>query len=306
MQTFTELQENFSIPKVLAFAEPHPGMICARISSPYCDAELYLHGAHLTHWQPIGHKPVLFLSDRSEFAPDKAIRGGIPIIFPWFGPRAIDARTDGPAHGFVRLQTWNLAFAAVSGDDLHLTLTLAPSEQSRMLGFDHFQLACNIVLGRDLRLRLTVANQSETPLHFEEALHTYLEVGDATKVSLAGLANTEYLDKTDNFNRKLQAEPTLHLTGQTDRPYLNTSATVTLTDPTLRRQITVAKQNSLTTVIWNPWDEATAKIGDMSPEGWRSMTCVETANAGENAITLAPRETHTMESLISVQELPPA
>ena len=306
MQTLAELNDQFQISEALSFDQTEAGLLRANISTPACKAQLYLHGAHLTAWQPSGHKPVLFLSDRSEFEPEKAIRGGIPVIFPWFGPRTIDARTDGPAHGFARLQTWHLAFAAISGEDLHLTLTLGPSDESRTLGFDHFQLAYTVVLGRELRLRLTVANQAETPLHFEEALHTYLEVGDATKVSLIGLANTDYLDKTDNFARKRQAEETLHLTTQTDRPYLNTPATVTLTDPILHRQITVAKQNSLTTVIWNPWDEATAKIADMSPEGWRTMTCVETANAGENAITLSPRETHTMESLISIQELPPA
>jgi len=308
MQTLAELTDHFAIPEVLTFdqvetAQTESGLLRANISTPACTAQLYLHGAHLARWQPTGHQPVLFLSDRSELAPEKAIRGGVPVIFPWFGPRTIDQRTDGPAHGFARLQTWNLAFAAISGDDLHLTLTLGPSDQSRELGFDHFQLAYTVVLGRELRLRLTVANESEAPLHCEEALHTYLEVGDATQVSLTGLANTEYLDKTDNFNRKLQTEPTLHLTEQTDRPYLNTPSTVILTDPALHRQIAVSKSNSLTTVIWNPWAEACAQIHDMSPEGWRTMTCIETANAGENAITLAPREAHTMESHITVASL---
>jgi glucose-6-phosphate 1-epimerase len=304
MQSLGELNDHFSLPGALSFDQTETGLLRAHVSTPTCTAELYLHGAHLTHWQPAGHTPVLFLSDRSEFAADKAIRGGVPVIFPWFGPRTATAenpRTDGPAHGFARLQTWTVMFAAISGNDLHLTLALAPGEQSRALGFDHFQLAYTLVLGADLRLRLTVANQSESPLQFEEALHTYLAVGDATQVSLSGLGDTEYLDKTDNFARKRQTDPILHLTGTTDRPYLNTEATVTLTDPTLHRKLTVAKQNSKTTVVWNPWAELCAKLHDMPPDGWRTMTCVETANAGENAVTLGPRETHTMESHITVE-----
>jgi D-hexose-6-phosphate mutarotase len=117
------------------------------------------------------------------------------------------------------------------------------------------------------------------------------------------LANTEFLDKTDNFQRKRQTEEVLTLTKETDRPYLNTAATVTLDDPVLRRRITVAKSNSLTTVVWSPWAAATAKLPDMDPEGWRTMTCIETANAAENAITLAPHKAYAMEARLWVEEL---
>jgi len=153
-------------------------------------------------------------------------------------------------------------------------------------------------------MRLTVANHAESPLHFEEALHTYLAVGDAPQVEIRGLANTEFLDKTDGFQRKRQTEDVLTLTKETDRPYLNTAATVTLDDPILHRRIVVAKTKSLTTVIWNPWVEVSAKLPDMSADGWRGMTCIETANAVENAITLAPHTAHTMEAHLRVEELP--
>jgi glucose-6-phosphate 1-epimerase len=306
MQTLEELESQFTIPGALTFAPGNGGLVAACVATPACTAQLYMHGAHLTAWQPAGHAHALFLSERSEFTPAKPIRGGVPIIFPWFGPRTAtpqSPRTDGPSHGFARISSWHLAFAALTGDDLHLTLTLAPDEASRALGFDHFQLAYELVLGKELRLRLTVANQSETPLHFEEALHTYLAVGDATQVQIRGLANTDFLDKTHNFQRKRQTEEVLTLTQETDRPYLNTTATVTLDDPTLRRRITVAKTNSQTTVVWNPWSTLSAKLADMSPEGWRTMACIETANAVENAITLAPRSAHTMEAHILCQRM---
>jgi glucose-6-phosphate 1-epimerase len=302
------LTDHFAIPGVLAFSKTEHGLIRSTITTPVCTAELYLQGAHLTQWQPAGQKPVLFLSDRSFYTPGKAIRGGIPIIFPWFGARTAtpdNPRTDGPSHGFARTAEWTLAFAALAGDDLHLTLTLGPDETSRALGYDQFQLAYQLTLGAELRLELIVVNQSNTPLHFEEALHTYFSVGDAQQISIIGLSDTNYLDKTDEFKRKHQSETLLKLTGETDRPYLDTEATVNLDDPVLNRRITVCKANSHTTVIWNPWSELTARLPDMEPNGWLTMTCIETANAATNAIALAPGEQHIMEAHIFVQEFAP-
>jgi glucose-6-phosphate 1-epimerase len=299
------LTRQFAIPGVLSFTMTDHGLIQAMVTTPDCTAEIYLQGAHLTQWQPTGKLPVLFLSERSVFEPGKAIRGGVPIIFPWFGARTATTgspRTDGPSHGFARTALWELTFAAIAGEDLHLTLMLGPNDASRSLGFNHFQLAYQIILGAELRMSLTVANAGTAPLHFEEALHTYLSVGDAGKVSICGLSDTDFIDKTDGFKRKHQSEPTLTLTGETDRPYLNTEQTVTLEDPELKRQITVSKSNSKTTVVWNPWSELSGKLSDMSPDGWQKMVCIETANAASNAILLQPGEHHTMQAHITVQE----
>ena len=136
-------------------------------------------------------------------------------------------------------------------------------------------------------------------MRFEEALHTYLAVGDATQVSLTGLGGTEYLDKTDHFARKRQTEATLIFSGETDRPYLNTAEPVVLEDPALGRRITVSKSGSNTTVVWNPWIELAAKLPDLGPGEWQHMACIETANAADNAVTLAPGGTHTMEARVS-------
>ena len=303
LQTLTE---NFAISGVLSFNESEAGLLRARITTPACTAELYLQGAHLTAWQPAGHGPVLFLSEQSNFAAGTAIRGGVPIVFPWFGPRSgsvEDPRNDGPSHGFARLEQWSVAFAALSGDVLHLTLTLSPTESSRELGFDLFQVALELIFGETLIMRLTVLNEAHEPLRFEEAFHTYFTVGDAAQVRLTGLGGSEYLDKTDQLLRKVQSEAVLTLSSETDRLYLNTTSEVAIEDPTLRRRITVTKQGSHTTVIWNPWAEVSARLVDMADEGWRRMTCIETANAGENAIILAARSAHTMEARISVAPL---
>jgi glucose-6-phosphate 1-epimerase len=299
------LSDQFSIPGVLTFSQTEQGLIRANITTPACTAEFYLHGAHITQWQPTGQQPVLFLSERSFFSPGKAIRGGIPIIFPWFGPRTPtpdDPRTDGPSHGFARISEWTLTFAALAGNDLHIALTLGPSDNSRSLGYDQFTLVYEITFGVELHLKVTVNNQGSRPLHFEEALHTYFSVGDAQQISIIGLSDTEYLDKTDHLKKKHQSDPLLKLTGETDRPYLNTTVPVNLDDPVLKRRITVDKAHSKTTVVWNPWTALTATLPDMSPDCWLTMVCIETANVGPNAITLLGGEHHTMEAHIFVQE----
>ena len=302
MQTIDQLNASFAIPGILSFDE-HSNLIRARITTPACTGELYLHGAHVTAWQPANEQPVLFLSEKSAFAPGKAIRGGIPIIFPWFGPRTATPetpRTDGPSHGFARTQPWKLDFGAYTADELHLSLSLEPTELSRSLGFDNFLVAYQITFGRELRLRLSVANDGAQPLHFEEALHTYLHVGEVEQARVHGLYETEYLDKTDNFARKTQTEPVLTLTGPTDRPYLNTTSPVVVDDP-LRRRITISKGNSNTTVVWNPW--VNAGLADMTDDGWRRMLCVESANAAENALKLQPQDAYVMETTISIEAL---
>ena len=299
------LSDQFTIPGVLAFSQTEQGLIRANITTPACTAEFYLQGAQITQWQPTGQQPVLFLSERSFFTPGKAIRGGIPIVFPWFGARTAtpdDPRTDGPSHGFARISEWTLAFAALAGDDLHLTLTLGASDTSRSLGYDQFALAYEITLGVELNVKLTVTNQGSKPLHFEEAFHTYFSIGDSQQVSIIGLSDTEYLDKTDDFKRKRQTDPLLKLTGETDRPYLDTLVPVNIDDPVLRRRITVDKAESKSTVVWNPWSTLTATLPDMSPDCWLTMVCIETANVATNAITLASGEHHSMEAHIFVQQ----
>ena len=152
-------------------------------------------------------------------------------------------------------------------------------------------------------MRLSVANTGEVPFFFEEALHAYLAVGDSEQVSVEGLQDTEYLDKTDNFARKTQTEPTLRFQGEIDRPYLNSTAPLTLVDPVLGRRLQLEKKGSNTSVTWNPGAALTAKLPDLQPEDWRRFVCLETANVGENAVTLRPHEAHTTEMKLSLEAL---
>ena len=295
-----QLEEHFAIPGVLAFHATPSGLIYAEITTPQAKATVYLQGAHLAHWQPAGQKPVLFLSRKSDFAPGKPIRGGVPLAFPWFAARH-DGKT-GPSHGFARIQNWTLSFAAVAGEDLHLTFTLGPTEMSRSLGYDHFHLAFQLTIGRTLTMQLTVANNAEAPLVFEEAMHTYYSVVDIHEISVDGLDGIHYLDKVDNFQEKVQHGP-VKITATTDRVYLNTAGTCVIHDDAGKRRITVAKTNSNTTVVWNPWEDGVLKIADLDPSEWHEYIAVETVNAAADTVTLAPGKTHTMQAHISVEDV---
>lgn len=290
-----QLNEHFAIPGVLAFHQIPSGLIYASITTPHATATVYLQGAHLTAWQPTGQQPVIYLSHKSDFAPGKPIRGGVPIAFPWFANRH-DGKA-GPAHGFARIQNWTLAFAAIAGEDLHLTFTLSPTDISHNLGYDNFHLVYQLVIGPTLTMQLTVGNDAATPLLFEEALHTYYAVADIHQVTVTGLEPTPYGDKTDNMQVKPAAHAPITFTGETDRLYANTTAPCTIHDDAGHRTITVSKKNSDTTVVWNPWKE----MPDLGPDEWHNMVCVETVNAAENAVTLAPGKTHTMRAHITVE-----
>ena len=294
-----QLNEHFAIPGVLVFRATTSGLSYAAITTPQATATVFIQGAHLAAWQPAGQKPVIFLSRKSDFMPGKPIRGGVPIAFPWFAARH-DGKT-GPSHGFARIQDWTLAFAAMAGDDLHLTFTLAPTEISRSLGFDNFHLAYQLSIGRALTMQLTVANEAPTPLVFEEALHTYYAVTDIHEINITGLDGVTYLDKVDDFKPKVQQGP-VTITQQTDRVYLNTTTACIIHDTAAKRRTQVEKTGSNTTVVWNPWEDGARRIADLDPTEWHEYVAVETVNAAANTITLAPKATHVMHAHITVED----
>ena len=281
------------------FEDAPGGLVRLRVSTALCEATVYLHGAHIAHYQPAGAAPVLFLSAASHFAPGKPIRGGVPVIFPWFGPRA--GRPDSPAHGFARTLPWQVE--ALAADDLgtvSLILRLDSDETTRAHWPHDFVLRHKITFGASLDMQLEVENVSGAPFEFEEALHTYLAVADVREIGITGLEGADYLDKVDSLQRKPQGAEPIRITSETDRVYLETRTTCVLDDPRLARRITVEKSGSDTTVIWNPWIAKAKAMADFGDDEWPAMMCIETANAGENAVTLTPGGIHTMRAALSV------
>ena len=273
---------------------------CLEIKTDLAEARVYLYGAHVTHFQPHGQKPVLFMSEKALFQEGKPIRGGVPVCFPWFGPREGDAAS--PIHGLVRLQTWEVTSIRFAKDGaVDIVLRLGPTEFSNKVWPVQFSVEYHIHVGLELKLMLRTTNTDSKPFTIQEALHTYLAVGDVRNVSVSGLENAAYYDKVDGMQRKTQNSPTLAFTGETDRLYINTTTDCTLRDPVLGRQIIVSKQGSESTVIWNPWIAKSAAMADFGDDEWPSMLCIETVNAADNSVTIQPGQTHEMQARIRVE-----
>jgi D-hexose-6-phosphate mutarotase len=298
MDTILQLQRRFGIPGEVRFDEGPGGLTCITISSDLCEAEMYLHGAHVTHFQPRGQRAVLFQSIASEFDPGKAIRGGIPICFPWFGPHA--QHKTAPAHGTARVSPWEIESLQQDADGAITVALTYRQDDASLRFFPHdFVARYMIEFAHALGLKFEVYNPSPQPFRFESALHTYLLVDDVRKVWITGLEHTEYFDKTRNGARAKQAG-TIRFSSEVDRVYFNTPHTCVLHDPVAGRKITVEKSASHSTIVWNPWIQKARTLKDFGDDEWQNMVCIETANVGPNAVKLDAGQSHTMTARIRV------
>jgi len=288
------------IPGIASFEAGEGGLIRLAVRSSLAEAHVYLHGAHVSHFQPAGvAAPVLFMSRKSFFAPGKPIRGGVPLIFPWFGGRA--GFPSAPSHGFARNLEWQIESVAIEDDQIvTVALQLASNDQTRDAWPHDFILRYRVSIGHTLSMTLEVENTGSEPFTFENALHSYFTVGEVRETATSGLEGAEYMDKTDGLQRKKQPAEPIRITQETDRVFENTRKTCVLDDSGLKRRITVEKAGSETTVVWNPWAAKSAALADFGDDEWPHMLCIETANAGANAITLPPGERHAMRAVISV------
>jgi glucose-6-phosphate 1-epimerase len=296
-EDIAELESRLGIPGVAQVSAGRGGLAKVQIATPTAAGEVYLHGAHVTSWKPAGKEEVFFVSSNSLWQDGHAIRGGVPICFPWFGDKADDAHA--PAHGFVRTKEWKLETIAANGGAVSVELSTESGPDTRRWYAADFRLVYRVTYGSELTLELIMSDTGREPLRFEEALHAYHNVGDATKGSIAGLDGIHYLDKTDSFREKIQAGD-VHITAETDRVYLHTSHRLTLNDPVLQRRIIVTKENSLTTVVWNPWSEKALTMSDLGQDQWKNMLCIETSNVGRFGVQLAPGQQHTMKATVSL------
>ncbi len=295
-----QLDERFGIKDALGFTRGDGGLTRIEIDSGGSLAEIYLHGAHVTKFVPSGHEPVLWMSRKSRFSHGTPIRGGIPICFPWFGAHPADS--DLPNHGFLRLSEWEVVSTETKGDEAAISLKSQSNKNSQQMWPYSFEAILEVVVGNRLSLTLGIANSGDREFDFTEALHSYFAVSDIRFIDLLGLDATEYFDKLAGGHIAVQRGE-LRFTSETDRPYLDTSATCTIVDPGKSRSIVVEKRGSSTTVVWNPWIAKARRMEDFGDDEWQGMICVETANALKNSVSLGPGESHSISTTISVNEL---
>lgn len=294
------LNQQFGIPGIAEIVNGHSGLPKVAISSATAHGEIYLHGAHVTSWKPAESSEVLFMSRNSLFQDGKPIRGGVPVCFPWFGPNASNPKA--PAHGFVRTRPWQLKSLENNGADIVVTMELSSDEETKKWWPADFRLVHRVTFGQELTLQLIFANTGSQSLTYEAALHTYYRIGDISRTSVEGLDRVHYLDKTDNAEEKIQ-HGTLTIGKETDSVYLNTASDIEITDPVLRRKITVQKENSHCTVVWNPWIEKAKALADLGETAWPNMVCVEACNVGPFAVKVAPGQQHSMKAVTRVSSL---
>jgi glucose-6-phosphate 1-epimerase len=295
-----ELEQRFGIPAIAHVCQGNAGMPRVTVASSYGQGEMYLHGAHVTSWHPAAHDEVLFLSTKSRWQEGHAIRGGIPICFPWFRAKADDPQA--PAHGFVRTRLWQLESIVESDDGVVVTMFTESDEQSRRWWPAEFRLAHRATFGSELRLELLCTNTGTTRMRFEEALHTYNRVADVANLHLQGLDGTRFRDNSDSNKEKRQIHDVV-IASQMDNAFLDTQSAVDLIDPELGRRIRLEKANSLTTVVWNPWHEGSARMQDLGDDEWKQFLCVEASNIMESAVMLEPGQKHTITAVLSVTKL---
>jgi len=292
MTTIEELKRRFASADFLSFTENESGFISIQVTTAFSTASIALQGAHVMTWQPIGQKPVIWLSTKARFSPGKSIRGGVPLCWPWFGQHATEAAY--PGHGFARTIPWTLIDARKLPDG-RVRLEFKPEMNDAALAqWPHAStVRYNVTVGQELVVALVTRNIGTTPFQLGQALHTYFTIGDIHQASIAGLAGCTYIDKVDGGKRKKQ-KGAVTFNGETDRVYLGTDGCCGIIDPVLKRTILITSTGSRSTVVWNPGVEKAAKMGDFGRQGENKMVCVETANAADDVITLAPGETHRM------------
>ena len=235
------------------------------VSHPKVRAAVALQGAHLLAWQPEDQEPVLWMSSASAFKEGVAIRGGIPICWPWFGPAGK------PSHGFARNMPWELTDHKENDQGVVLTLTLKSSEETLALWPHDFTLTARFTLGETCHIELESTGDFEA----NSALHTYFNIGDIADVSIKGLGGS-FIDKVDGAKTK-QETGDLTFSGQTDRIYTQPQATSEIIDPVLKRTLVIAHENNADVVAWNPGAQLSVSMADMPDDGYKTMVCVETA-----------------------------
>jgi len=289
----SEQLRRLEIPGRVTFMEGNGGMLKIEVTTDQSTAEVYFHGAHITDFQKKGEAPLLFTSQFSRFTRSQAIRGGIPIIFPWFGSREGE-----PTHGFARVVSWEL-HEAVTLPDGGVTLRFHLPELPESAVWPSFSANYVITVTDKLGMELLITNTSaDEHFNFETCLHSYFFVGDITETAIGGLKGLSYLDKTDGFTQKVESAELIRISGEVDRVYLDAPGSVEISDRKLKRKIRIEKAGSASTVLWNPWSAKAQQMPDFGNEEYKNMVCVESGNVGVNRISLPPGRTAVLRVVV--------
>lgn len=290
----------YEIAGELRFVETGYGFVHAEISNTWAQATVSTYAGQVLSYRPKDQPhDILFLSDKAYFANGKAIKGGIPVCWPWFG--ADPENLGRPAHGFVRNRQWQVTGSKSLADgSTQIVMCMTDNDATHMLWPHPFRLDVEISVGDSLKVDLVTHNTGNDSITISQALHSYFQVGDIGKVSLHGLDGLQYLDKVNDFTRMTQSG-TVTISGELDRIYTGVTRDLTIDDRSLQREIVIASSGCSTAVVWNPWVETAASMADLADDDYRHMLCVETANAGPETVKIAPGEAYRLAAEYSIR-----
>jgi glucose-6-phosphate 1-epimerase len=297
-----QLNEKYGIEGNVQFFLGGGSLIFARLSNQFGTAEVSLYGGHVTSYKPTEQEDVLWMSDKSCFVSGKAIRGGVPVCFPWFGPHDTDNKK--AIHGFARLYYWNVTKTETFSDEsVSIWLNLESSPATRAIWEYNFSASLEITIHKSLKISFNVVNTDNRPFIYTDALHSYFYVGDIEKITIEGLQGAKFYKASDKSNTFIQSSNLLEIRKEENRRYIGTSADCIIYDEVLKRSIRISKQGSMTTVVWNPWSETVLTMNDMSEDAYRKMVCIEPVNAYNDFVRLEPRQSHTISTEIEMSFL---
>ncbi|MDD5158484.1 MAG: D-hexose-6-phosphate mutarotase [Sulfuricurvum sp.] len=284
----------------LVFKEGPGGIPVALITTPDATAAITPYGAQLLSCRFANNdNGLLFLSEKAIFQEGTPIRGGVPICWPWFGPDP--KQLNRPDHGLVRTRMWRVASSVITQDrECIITFEITDTPETYALWPHRFRLTLKVTVGKQLTMELTTRNLGDTPLELTQALHTYFAIGDITHVSITGLEGLVYADQTDNGHDKREGIA-IRIDAETDRVYPTAGGDIVIQDDTLKRNIRIESERSKTAVVWNPWIRVCEQKADLALEDYKKMVCVETANAGDDIITLQSNEDYTLKAVYSLE-----
>lgn len=279
------LNTQHGIPQTLHLREGRGGLPMIEIDNGLATALISPYAGQVLSYKPIdAAEDLLFLSKKAYFAHGKAIKGGIPICWPWFGTDPEDKGR--PAHGFVRSLPWTLLNTeTLEGGATRVTLGIVDDADTRAIWPHAFNLILEITVGSTLKVEMITRNPEDRPFTITQALHTYFQVGDATRARVSGLEGCQYIDKAANGNDAvITQEGAVTVSAEVNRIYQQVPSSLSIEDPALARRVRITTTNSATCIVWNPWTETARAMADLDDEDYRIMLCVETANAANQVI----------------------
>ncbi len=277
------------LPPSVRLSDSDPSYPVFEIDHPTCTAKVALHGAHVMSWKPVDEDEVLYLSPDAVFREGKAIRGGIPVCWPWFN--AHPTNPEMPSHGIARTRFWEMLEAGESADGVVLKFGM---------GEGIWNASLTVKAGAELEVILETRNPNEIPIVVSGALHSYFAVSDIEQVRLVNLEGATYLDTVASPGERVQ-KGAVHFRSEVDSIY-ESSSRVLLVDDLSGRTILIEKSGSPSTVVWNPWMEKSAAMGDLPDDGYRKFCCIEAAIANDKAVIVMPGESHVLSTRISIEE----